>query len=165
MLRAVILDAYGTVFSTGTGSVDMMTEILRLNGRPELDPKKVYARFKKLHREHMDGLTDFVTEAEVFAMDMRSLSEEYGLARDPAEDVKIMLRVQGTRTAFPDSRPAIERMQRLLPVVIGSTTDTEPLTADLERAGIKPYKVFTSESLRLYKPSEGFYGVLAAGGT
>ncbi|MBQ4505902.1 MAG: HAD family hydrolase [Firmicutes bacterium] len=160
MIRAVILDAYGTIFSTGTGSVDMMTEILRLNGRSELDPKKVYARFKQLHREHMGALTGFITEAEVFALDMKSLSEEYGLERDPAEDVKIMLSIQGTRSAFPDSRPAIERMQLLLPVVIGSTTDTWPLTADLERAGIRPEKVFTSESLRLYKPSEGFYGAI-----
>lgn len=160
MIKAVILDAYGTVFDTGTGSVDMMTEILRLNGRPDLDPKKVYARFKKLHREHIDSLDGFLTEAEIFGLDMAQLSAEYGLRRDPAEDTRIMLRIQGTRKAFADSARAISRIQRLLPVIIGSTTDTGPLTADLSRAGIEPDKMFTSESLRLYKPAEGFYGAI-----
>ena len=157
MIKAVILDAYGTVFFTGTGSVEAMTEVLRLNGRNDLDPKKVYAGFKKLHREHIDGLTEFLTEAEVFGLDMAEISREYGLTRDPAEDTRVMLSIQGTRTAYADSKAAIERMQRSVPVIIGSTTDTWPVMTDLARAGIVPDKVFTSESMRVYKPQEAFY--------
>ena len=157
MIKAVILDAYGTIFYTGTGSVDMMTEILRLNGRPELDPAIVYKRFKKIHKKHIEELKDFKTEEEVFGMDMEQLSQEYGLTRDPKEDTKIVLSIQGTREAYPDSRAAIEKMQCYVPVVIGSTTDTWPVLADLERAGIVPDKIFTSESMRVYKPLEGFY--------
>ena len=63
MIKAVILDAYGTIFNTGTGSVDMMREILRQNGREDLDPTTVYARFKQLHRQHIDTLESFITEA------------------------------------------------------------------------------------------------------
>ena len=157
MIKAVILDAYGTIFFTGTGSVDAMTEILRLNGREDLDPKDVYARLKKLHREHIDGITKFMTEAEIFGLDMAQVSREYGLMRDPAEDTRVMLSIQGTRTAYADSKAAIERMQKSAAVIIGSTTDTWPVMTDLARAEIVPDKVFTSESMRVYKPQEGFY--------
>ena len=163
MIRAVILDAYGTIFDTGTGSVDAMTEILKRNGKTDLDPKCVYARFKMLHREHMNTLTEFMTEAEIYGLDMAQLHREYGLTEDPAEDTKIMLSIQGTRVAFPDSREGIGRMQRKVPVIIGSITDTWPLKADLERAGIVPDKIFTSESLKAYKPAVRFYrGILEA---
>ncbi len=157
MIRAVILDAYGTIFDTGTGSVDMMREILRQNGREDLDPATVYARFKQLHRQHIDTLDRFITEAEVFALDMAEISREYGLRRDPAEDVKIMLSIQGTRIAYPDSKAAIERMQEKVPVIIGSTTDTAPLMKDLARAGILPNRIFTSEEMQVYKPFNQFY--------
>ena len=157
MIKAVILDAYGTIFNTGTGSVDMMREILKQNGREDLDPTTVYARFKQLHRQHIDTLESFITEAEVFALDMAEISREYGLRRDPAEDVKIMLSIQGTRIAYPDSKAAIERMQEKVPVIIGSTTDAAPLMKDLARAGILPNRIFTSEEMRIYKPFPRFY--------
>ena len=63
MIKAVILDAYGTIFNTGTGSVDMMREILRQNGREDLDASTVYTRFKQFHRQHIDTLESFITEA------------------------------------------------------------------------------------------------------
>ena len=157
MIKAIILDAYGTVFSTGTSSVDAVARILTLNGRNDLDPREVYFRLKELHRERIAGLTEFLPEAEMFALDMDQLHREYKLSRDPAKDTQVLLSIQGTRTAFPDSRVAIERLQKQIPVVLGSTTDTKPLLTDLHRAGIVPDGIFTSESLRIYKPSELFY--------
>lgn len=159
-IKAVILDAYGTIFYTGTGSVDAMEKILRINEREDLDPEEVYAHLKQIHREHMDGLTEFITEAEIFYRDMVRIKEEYGLKRDPEEDTKIMLSIQGTRLAYPDSREAIERMQKHVSVVVGSTTDTWSVTVDLERAGIVPDRIFTSESMRVYKPKKAFYEII-----
>ena len=157
MIKAVILDAYGTIFYTGTGSVDAMAKILKHNDREDLDPAEVYAHLKELHRENTDGLKEFITEAEVFRMDIDQIHEAYGLTADPEEDTRIMLSIQGTRTAYPDSRKAIERMQEKVQVVIGSTTDTRSLELDLERAGIVPDRIFTSESMRVYKPVKAFY--------
>ena len=56
MIKAIILDAYGTVFSTGTSSVDAVARILTLNGRNDLDPREVYFRLKELHRERIGSL-------------------------------------------------------------------------------------------------------------
>ena len=157
MIRTVILDAYGTVLSTGTGSVDAIARILSLNGKNELDPQKVYGRFKKIHETFKAEMTTFLTEAELCVLEMAQLKKEYRFVRNPADDAAILLSIQGMRIAFPDSKEAIERLQRSLRVAIGSNTDTEPLMTDLHRAGINPDRIFTSESLRVYKPSETFY--------
>jgi FMN phosphatase YigB (HAD superfamily) len=40
---------------------------------------------------------------------------------------------------------------------IGSNSDDIPLHTDIERNGIEVNKVFTSESLKVYKPKKEFY--------
>ena len=62
MLKAIIFDAYGTLLCTGTGSVDAAGEILAKNGRQDISPSGVYARWKQLHPRHMDRGGPFLTE-------------------------------------------------------------------------------------------------------
>ena len=156
MIRAVVFDAYGTLISTGTGSVDAARKILDLHGSA-ISAKAFYADWKQYHREHMDGLTDFVTEETLFRRDLERLYRQYGLPGDAAQDVRFMLDTLGNRTAFPESREVVERLRPAVTVCIGSTTDTEPLLRDLDRAGITVDHIFTSEGLQVYKPQRAFY--------
>ena len=50
MKKALILDGYGTLFFTGTGSVDAAGKVLAKRGRFDLDAKEFYARWKQIHR-------------------------------------------------------------------------------------------------------------------
>ena len=161
MIKAVVFDAYGTLISTGTGSVEAAQKILDLHGAA-IPAKAFYADWKKYHRAHMDGLTQFVTEETIFRWDLERLYEQYGLPGNAAEDVHIMLDTLGNRTAFPESREVVERLKRSVTVCIGSTTDTEPLMRDLERAGITVDHIFTSEGLQVYKPQKAFYETILA---
>lgn len=161
MIKAVVFDAYGTLISTGTGSLDAARKILDLHG--SVIPAKVfYADWKKYHRAHMDGMTRFVPEEIIFRWDLEKLYEQYGLPGNAAEDVHFMLDTLGNRNAFPESREVVERLKRSVTVCIGSTTDTEPLMRDLERAGITVDHIFTSEGLRVYKPQKAFYETILA---
>ena len=161
MIKAVVFDVYGTLISTGTGSVDAARKILDLHGSA-IPAKDFYADWKKYHRAHMDGLTHFVTEETIFRWDLERLYEQYGLPGNAAEDVHLMLDTLGNRTAFPESREVVERLRRSVTVCIGSTTDTEPLMRDLERAGIAVDHIFTSEGLQVYKPQKAFYETILA---
>ena len=49
MIKAIIFDVYGTLISTGTGSVDAAAEILRRKNSV-ICPKEFYARWKKIHK-------------------------------------------------------------------------------------------------------------------
>lgn len=157
MIKAIIFDAYGTLISTGNGSVMAAGEILSLNGRADISPQEFYSRWKKLHREHIDSLKTFAAEEDIFKSDLIQLYREYGFTRDALEDVQIMLNTLGRRTAFPETREALEKLSDRFILAIGSTTDTEPLTRDLERNELTVKNVFTSESMQVYKPKKEFY--------
>ncbi len=161
MIKAIVFDAYGTLISTGDGSVQAAKRILERNGS-ELSPKAFYADWKKYHRKHLDELSDFKTEADIFRMDLRALYEKYHLNRDAHEDVEIMLDTLGRRNLFPETREVIEALKKEFTVCIGSTTDTAPLLADLKRGGLEVDHVFTSEMLRAYKPRRVFYEKILA---
>ncbi len=165
-IRAIVFDVYGTLISTGTGSVEAAREILARNRREAPSPQDFYRRWKALHRAHMDQLEDagnFLWEEDIFLADLDQLYREYGMGRSAKDDGKIMLKTLGKRQAFPESREVLEHLARRFVLAIGSTTDTAPLLADLERGGLKVSQVFTSESLRCYKPRLKFYQAILKG--
>lgn len=110
MVKAVLLDAYGTLFDTGTGSVQAAQEILARNGREDLSPAEFYGQWKALHHRLMEELPSFRTEARLYAQGLAMLYRQYGFSRNPAEDVKVMLRYQGTRTAYPEVKAVVESL-------------------------------------------------------
>lgn len=156
-MKAIIFDAYGTLISTGTGSVDAVGRILARNGRADISAKSFYARWKRLHRIHMAAPGEFVNEEVIFRRDLCALYAEYGFSRDADEDVELMLETLDNRAAFPESREVLERLGRDYELCIGSTTDAAPLMRNLERNALHVRRVFTSEGLRIYKPRQEFY--------
>lgn len=161
MVKAVVFDAYGTLISTGTGSLNAAQRILDLYGSA-IAARTFYADWKKYHRQHIDSLTQFVPEEIIFLWDLEKLYGQYGLPGNAAEDVRIMLDTLGNRTAFPESKEVVEQLKRAYTVCIGSTTDTEPLMRDLNRSGIVADHIFTSEGLQVYKPQKAFYEKILA---
>lgn len=161
MVKAVVFDAYGTLISTGTGSLNAAQRILDLYGSA-IAARTFYVDWKKYHRHHIDSLTQFVPEETIFLWDLEKLYGQYGLPGNAAEDVRIMLDTLGNRTAFPESKEVVEQLKRAYTVCIGSTTDTEPLMRDLNRSGIVVDRVFTSEGLQVYKPQKAFYEKILA---
>lgn len=155
--RYLIFDAYGTLFSTGTASVDATRAILDKNGRADIDAHVFYAEWKTLRAQMIASMTVFVPEAEVFRETLRHLYQTYGIDGDFDADVQIMLDTWGTRDAFADVKPALARLAKQYTICVGSTTDTEPLLADLKRNGLTVECVYTSQMLSVYKPHAAFY--------
>lgn len=162
MIKAIIFDAYGTLISTGNGSVEASSKILALNGRGDIGPKAFYAQWKALHKRNINSLGSFVTEEELFEKDLSELYNLYSINGDYKKDVQIMLDTLGKRKAFPEAREALELLSEKYVVAIGSTTDTAPLMSDINNNQLKVAKVFTSESLRVYKPCREFYEKILA---
>lgn len=48
MIKTIIFDAYGTLVSTGTGSIDAVKKILSINNRLDIDPEYFYARCEEV---------------------------------------------------------------------------------------------------------------------
>lgn len=158
--RTILFDAYGTLFSTGTASVDATRAILQKRGREDLDASAFYAEWKHLRAETIHGMTDFVCEAEVFRATLHTLYREHRIDGDADADVCLMLDTWGTRDAFPEVRQVLKQLSQTHTLCIASTTDTAPLMRDLDRNRLHITHIYTSESLRVYKPHRAFYQMI-----
>ena len=156
MIRNILFDAYGTLISTGNGSVKATAEILKAKGS-SLDATAVYAEWKKLHRNHMSELTEYMLEEKVFLKDLETLYKLYGLNGNVREDIQPMLASLYQREPFEDTIPALTELQKEYSLAIASNTDTAPLLDVLHRSDLPIETVFTSEMLRAYKPEKAFY--------
>ena len=158
MISTVIFDVYGTLISTGTGSVDAAAEILRNIGS-DISPKEFYGRWKKIHKLLTLATMEegFITEEEIFRRGLRQLYREYGLAGDADRDVEPMLRSLTGRKVFPDVPAGLKNLRERYRICIGSNTDTAPLMENLRAGGMEVDGIWTSESLRCYKPDPRFY--------
>lgn len=157
-MKLIIFDVYGTLISTGTGSLDAVKKILALQDK-DISPEEFYKEWKKQHRIHMDNANAklFINEEAIFKLDLEQLYMKYNIRRSFSSDVKIMLETLGKRKCFEETLPSIEKLRKKYKVVIGSTTDNEPLYQDLERNGLVVDEVYTSEMIRKYKPDSEFY--------
>lgn len=158
MKKLLIFDAYGTLLSTGKGSLEATKKILALQEK-EIDPTIFYKDWKKYHRKHLDeaNASKFILEKEIFAKDLEALYEQYQINRPHEKDVEIMLESLIGRVVFPEVAEAIRELCKKYRVVIGSTTDTEPLLVNLKNNGLEVDAVYTSEMIQKYKPDPMFY--------
>ena len=156
MIEGIIFDAYGTLINTGEGSIQAAERILEKN-KKDIDAKIFYKRWKYYHKKHMDSLKYFAVEEDIFLMDLILLYEEYDIKGNPENDVKIMLDTLGKRNSFPETNVVLNALRPNYQLFIGSNSDDIPLRTDIERNDIEVNKVFTSESLKVYKPKKEFY--------
>lgn len=155
MLKAVIFDVFGTLISTGTGSVDAARAILQKRGS-SLDPAAFYAQWKVLHTARTRE-AEFFTERELYVRDLNELYTLHGISGNPQEDVEPMLASQYHRSAFPEAQSCLRYLRRFYRILLASNTDTEPLRQNLADNAIEADGVYTSEDLRCYKPDPAFY--------
>ena len=158
MKRLLIFDAYGTLISTGNGSIEATKKILALQ-KKEIDAVAFYADWKKYHKKHIEDAnrTSFLTERDIFVKDLKALYEQYQIVRPYDIDVEIMLASLLNRNAFAETIEAVEQLRKKYRVVIGSTTDTDPLLQNLVYNNLSVDKVYTSEMIKKYKPDPFFY--------
>lgn len=157
MLTTLIFDAYGTLISTGTTSMDALHRILLHNGRSDIPKQDFYARWKYYHRLHMDAAHPFVVEDVLLVRDLEALYREFDIQGTPEKDVQFIREILGNRTAFPETKSVLDALRQRFTLCIGSTTDTQPLLKDMERNDLQVHHIFTSEMLRAYKPEPVFY--------
>ena len=158
-IKAIIFDVYGTLLSTGTGSVDASREILRRCGHSEIDATVFYGNWKKLHKQHMNFCVEngFLPEREIFALDLEELYRMYGIVSDARRDVSVMLASLYNRKMYEDTSASLAYLGSHYRLIIGSNTDTEPMLQNFVYNGLQFSEIYTSESLQCYKPDIVFY--------
>ena len=156
MIKALVFDCYGTIISTGNGSVEASKIILN-NVKSQIDPKIFYKTWKKIHKENIQKLKHFCTEEKIFNNDLKMLFQEYGIKNSPRKNIKPMLNSLYNRKYFDDVIINLVQLKNKYSIFIASNSDTKPL---MENVGNEKYLfngIYTSEILRAYKPSNIFF--------
>jgi 2-haloalkanoic acid dehalogenase type II len=155
-IKAIIFDAFGTLFDTKDASVRATGEILEKN-RSSLNPEAIYREWKAYHEHHIASLTEFVKEEDIYLMDLQRIYQDHGIHGNAEEDVKIMLSTFSNRQSFPEASKTIDRLRERYRVYIGSNSDSQPLKSAIELNKIVVDGYFSSESLQVYKPQREFF--------
>lgn len=157
MIRHVIFDCFGTLIDTGIGSISAVEEILE-HVNLKVDSKLFYSEWKSVKKEMMNS-EPFICEKSLFQISLAKLFEKYGIVSDASIEVRPMINTLfATRNVFPDTVEALKRLELMdVDYAIGSTTDTDSILHYLEKNKLSISKVYTSEDMKVYKPSPKFY--------
>lgn len=154
-LRAVTLDAYGTLFdldSTIGRSLEAIVDEQGLAADPRaLGGAWTRRFFEMLNAYGHDGDRPFRTIRELTADSLVGAFGEFGLAGDVERGVETWFRHVRSSPLFPEVREAVELLAGRFRVAVVSDADDDILAPSLERAGLPVELVFTSERERSYK--------------
>ena|GEM_PF-412122 len=156
MIKTVIFDAYGTLISTGTGSVEATRAMLN-HLKVSFDSAEFYKEWKRIHKSHIENVIEFRSEYDIFVSDLYVLFEKYSINGIPENAVSFMINSLTGRKVFPDTNDVLSSLSQKYTVCIGSTSDTEPLLENIRINGMNLNHIFTSQSLKVYKPQRAFY--------
>lgn len=157
-IKAIIFDAFGTLFDVGTGGSAKKTVIsnIRSCGK-SVDEKKFAEEWKAFYIANTSENSVFRTEREIFASRIEMFYSRYGINRNAAADSDLIIRGAYERKAFPEVREVIENLRKKYKVFIASNTDNDVLDEVMTRNNINVDKVYTSENLKCYKPNPNFF--------
>ncbi|MBE5785607.1 MAG: HAD family hydrolase [Clostridiales bacterium] len=158
MVRHIIFDCFGTLVSTGSGSLDATKKIL-LDVGAEHDPKVFYKEWKTHKKRMMAESECFLDEKTWFILSLAEMFRRYRIAANADTAVYPMLdSLFGERKAYSDVNETLAAFRKMgVDCAIGSTTDDDSLSHCLAANGLKFENVFTSEGMHVYKPEPAFY--------
>lgn len=156
-MKAIIFDAFGTLFkvTSGGSARTIINNIITSGG--SVDEKEFLEEWKAYYKKHTIGDCDFMTERDIFISRIQMYYDRYCIDRSAENDADSLLTGAFEREAYPEVKVAIENLMEKYQVFIGSNTDNDVLESVIRKNDIKVHKIYTSETLKCYKPNPQFY--------
>ena len=157
-IKAIIFDAFGTLFDVSTGGSAKKTIIsnIRSCGK-SVDEEKFAEEWKAFYIANTSENSVFRTERDIFASRIEMFYSRYGIDRNASADSDLIIRRAYERKAFPEVREVIESLRKKYKVFIASNTDNDVINEVMTGNNINVDKVYTSENLKCYKPNPNFF--------
>lgn len=160
MIKTVIFDAFDTLFQVekGASAKYIIDRIIQCGYTVEV--AEFHKLWKEYYTDHTSADEIFKTEREIFIARIKMLYNKYGVSHDAVADAHMLMEKSKNRCVFEDVIPTLENLKGICNIYIGSNTDNDLLEAVMQKNGITVDKIYTSESLRCYKPSAEFYNAI-----
>ena len=156
-MRAIIFDAFGTLFKvTSGGSAKKIMKNITDCGMI-LDEKFFLDEWKSYYKKHTSDDCEFMTERDIFISRIQMFYDRYHVKRNAENDANSLLATAFTREAYPETKDVLHDLMENYLVFIASNTDNDVLECVMQNNNVAVHKVYTSENLKCYKPSGHFF--------
>ena len=157
-MRAILFDAFGTLFDTRSGGSARETILSHLRaGGASVDENAFRSEWTEFYQIHTAPEAEFRTERILFEERIRMFYRRYAIKRNAAADSDSILQGAFTRKAFPEAADALSALRKEYRVLIASNTDNDVLEQVMTQNRIAADGVYTSENLKCYKSNPDFY--------
>lgn len=161
MIKTVVFDAFDTLFRVENGaSASYIIDRITKSGHT-VDKTEFFTYWKAYYKENTADTADFKTEREIFTSRIQMFYNKYDISRNAANDADFLMYNAAKRAAFDDVIPTLSYLKEKFNIYIGSNTDNDVLSSVIQHNDINVDRIYTSESLKCYKPSEQFYIAIA----
>ncbi len=157
--KVLTFDCYGTLIDWESGLYAALQPLLA-RAAPGLDREAVL-EFYGRHESAQEQATPAMIYSDLLATVHRQLAEEWGVAPDPAEDMRFGASVPEW-PAFADSPVALAYLKQHYQLVILSNIDRASFAGSNRRLGVEFDAIYTAQDIGSYKPSlANFHYMLA----
>lgn len=157
MITTIIFDAFGTLFEvTNGGSAKYIIDIINSCGHC-INEKAFLREWKDFYKAHTNFNSVFLTERDIFALRIKMFYDRYNIERNPADDRDYLIAGAYNRKIYAEVLDVIAELRKKYNIFIGSNTDNDVLTSNMEKNHLIADKVYTSENLKSYKPAPDFF--------
>ena len=157
MIKAIIFDAFGTLFKvTSGGSARTIMKNIADCGTV-VEEEVFLEEWKDYYKKHTAGTCTFMTERDIFISRIQMFYDRYGVCRNAEADADALLAGAYEREVYPETKDVLTALKEKYLLFIGSNTDNDVLESVMRKNNITVDKVYTSENLKCYKPNPQFF--------
>lgn len=157
MLKAIIFDAFGTLFKVDAGGSAKKIIQNIISEKHDIDEQAFTEKWKAYYRKHTSSGCEFHTEREIFTSRIQMFYNRYKINRNAERDADALNSDAFERRAFEEAVWVIKALRSRYKVLIGSNTDNDVIETVMRKNGIAADGVYTSENLKCYKPDPIFF--------
>ncbi len=164
-MKALIFDVFGTLVEVkkGNSAETILSHIISSGYEP--DKQAFHSEWRTYYTQHTADGCDFMTEREIFISRIQMFYNRYDVNRNAQTDADELLTRALERKLYKDVLPALSQLRKKYRILLGSNTDNDVLDAVMKRNCLTADGVYTSETLRCYKPAPCFFrAILEANG-
>ena len=160
-MKALIFDVFGTLIKVEkcNSAKSIMANIAKATGAV-MNEEGFLSEWRSFYASHANSGDSFISERDIFIARIEMFYVRYGVHRNAEADYESMFASAYKRDAYEDVLPALNRLRTKYRIILGSNTDNDVLDAVLSKNGIITDGVYTSESLKCYKPDIEFFNAI-----
>ena len=161
MRRAILFDAYGTLFNEGKESVPIIAEDIVRKFELRMLPEEFFDEWKmnylNIENEIFSNRRSFKTIKEINLESLALTFEKFSINVSPSEFVNKLFYLWSFPRLFPEVKDVLSDLKENYVLGILSNTDDETLFSAVKHTGLEMNYILTSEQAKSYKPNTDIF--------